>query len=496
MEVRAYYRYSSENQRGGVSVAVQRSAVVEYLRAHYPDLEAPTEYIDEAKSGTSLRHRDALKRLLRDAQEGDIIVVHKLDRLGRNLLDSLRTIEELAQRQCRVVSTSEPDVPLVQRILLSVAEDYSRQLGYRCKGALDSIAKEGFASHQAPYGYKLVPVPNSKRKRFEPNPQQAAIVKRIFSARAGGATLHSIITKLNQEKIPSPKGKEWSIHYAHALLKNRAYLGVMIQGRMRYQGQKRVISKQFIETPNAHTAIIDQETWTLVRQHDGAPRNHPVKHNSYLLSGLLLCEYCGRPLIVNPVQAHGKTYRYYGCQNGRNTGQRGACYCRNLINMDSTHAAVLKNLVEQVYSESFIEMVLERCKVALRAQRRAQDDMFPKHQRRLEQLIQAIQVAERRLTVIPEDSLSTFLDELKRLKEERDSLVALVKGGVKCQRPMEQLEVRLRREIAAAVDILQHGDQAKIRAKLVEVIERIEVSKDKTLALTARLPVVGDGITP
>jgi site-specific DNA recombinase len=155
MRVFAYLRYSSENQSGGVSLEMQRTAINSYLKSHPEFSGQVIPRIDEAKTGTTTKGREGLASIQRDAKAGDIVVVYKLDRLGRDLLDSLQVLKDFEDAKVRVLSATEPESKIVQEMMLAFAGEFSRQLSDRCKRALTARAEAGNVANKAPFGYRI-----------------------------------------------------------------------------------------------------------------------------------------------------------------------------------------------------------------------------------------------------------------------------------------------------------------------------------------------------
>ena len=134
---------------------MQRDAIVKLVAGH-ADLRGHEiiERKDEAKTGTTLKNRDGLVSILRDAKKGDAMIIFKYDRLGRNLLESLQTIKQFEERGVIVYSTSEPNSEILRNLLLSMAQEFSKQLGDRCQRALRTLAASGSAANRAPYGLR------------------------------------------------------------------------------------------------------------------------------------------------------------------------------------------------------------------------------------------------------------------------------------------------------------------------------------------------------
>ena len=109
MTIYAYMRFSSENQTNNTSIETQREAINRYVQSVTELRGMPiTEMIDEAKSATTLKGRYALQSIRQQAARGDAVVVFKLDRLGRNLLDSLQVLSEFENQASAFTARANP----------------------------------------------------------------------------------------------------------------------------------------------------------------------------------------------------------------------------------------------------------------------------------------------------------------------------------------------------------------------------------------------------
>jgi predicted site-specific integrase-resolvase len=125
-----YARYSSHAQDGGTSIEVQ-------LDACRRDLQPKTyrEYVDRARTGRSMAGREALLRLLADAEAGQVerVLVYKFDRLGRNLAETSAIIAQLEDGGVEVASVTEGKDALARGMHLVISEHYSRVLSEPCE---------------------------------------------------------------------------------------------------------------------------------------------------------------------------------------------------------------------------------------------------------------------------------------------------------------------------------------------------------------------------
>ncbi len=159
MRYAAYIRISSEEQVGNFSVDAQRREIETWVAAQGGRLVK--SYVDEAQSGRTT-DRPAFQRMRRDARKGkfDALVVHKFDRFARNRTDAL-AIKSLLRYDygVKVLSVTEPsedsDGPmgaLIEGIMESVADWYSRNLGAEVVKGKKERSHQGLHNNQAPFG--------------------------------------------------------------------------------------------------------------------------------------------------------------------------------------------------------------------------------------------------------------------------------------------------------------------------------------------------------
>jgi site-specific DNA recombinase len=158
-----YARVSSEEQAQGYSIQAQLRACREWAEKH--EYTISKEYLEEGHSAfRNLDKREALKDLLTDTvskQRAFVIIVHKLDRLFRDSLESTTTRAVLKRERVRLVSVTEPmvgsDTPedfFMEHILVGMAEFYSRNLSREIMKGLKQRATNGHLVFRPPYGYR------------------------------------------------------------------------------------------------------------------------------------------------------------------------------------------------------------------------------------------------------------------------------------------------------------------------------------------------------
>ena len=190
-------------------------------------LLVPDRYDDGGVSGGTLE-RPALRRLLADIEVGkvDVIVVYKIDRLSRALMDFAKLVEVFDRHQVTFVSvtqafnTTTSMGRLTLNVLLSFAQFEREVIGERIRDKFAASRRKGmWMGGTVPFGYV---VGNRKLVIHE---EQAATVRMIFErfAKVGSAT--TLAGALAREGVLTPRGKPIDKGFLYKLLTNRVYVG-------------------------------------------------------------------------------------------------------------------------------------------------------------------------------------------------------------------------------------------------------------------------------
>lgn len=167
MTTYAYVRISSLKQEEGFGKEVQRNAI--YVFATINKL-TPVEWHEETKSGENFKDREVFQAIRAKLVAGDSIIVYKLDRFSRHMIETEVMLGELFERGVRVHSTqtaeqgwldperfNDPQSVFIRRIVAAASEyDKSLLLGRMQSGLKAKAAKGGFAGGVPPFGYKIV----------------------------------------------------------------------------------------------------------------------------------------------------------------------------------------------------------------------------------------------------------------------------------------------------------------------------------------------------
>ena len=336
--VALYLRVSSEEQRDRETIEIQREFLEQYRNLY--ELEVADIYKDDGISGTiPLHERPEGRRLIEDAKDGKfkVVLVYKLDRLGRSLLvivdahDRLETSRVSLRSATEPIDTSNPSGRLIFQMLASFAEYERGTIRERTQAGLHRALRNGKFFGRLPYGYKLSPY-GTDLVLVE---DEARVVREIISNIAAGATLYSESKRLNREGVPSPgyrvrskdrrSGTRWSPPTIRDIVYQTAYSGVhkvRIEGR---EGQEEIIERPVPAI--VEPGLRERAEAQMVKNKS---RAEELRKNGrkYLLSGFVRCGICGFACSgctrSSRISGGIKKYVYYGCISNRPDRDGGA----------------------------------------------------------------------------------------------------------------------------------------------------------------------------
>ena len=360
-------------------IASQRSEGWALIREHYDD---------GGVSGGTLE-RPGLKLLLEDIEEGliDVVVVYKIDRLSRSLMDFSRLVEVFDRNSVTFVSvtqsfnTTTSMGRLTLNILLSFAQFEREVTGERIRDKIAASRKKGmWMGGTVPLGYDV------KDRRLEINKAEAKTVRLVFErfAEIGSATV--LARELRADGVTTKQGKPVSKGYLYRLLNNRVYIGEAVHKGQSYPGQ--------------HKGIIPRKLWDKVH---AILRTSPRKRASNtraqtpaLLKGLLFGPD-GAAFSPSHTRKKDRLSRYYVSQTVLKHGA-GTCPVGR-VPAGEIEAAVI-NQLRAVFSQPEIiigtwkaaklhnaDITEDEAREALMHFDPIWDELFPAEQARIVQLL-------------------------------------------------------------------------------------------------------------
>jgi site-specific DNA recombinase len=286
------------------SLDAQREACEAYIVSQKPEgwVLVPDRYDDGGISGATLE-RPGLQRLLADIESRriDVVVVYKIDRLSRALMDFAKLVEVFDRNNVTFVSvtqsfnTTTSMGRLTLNILLSFAQFEREVIGERIRDKFAASRRKGiWMGGFVPLGYDV------KDRKLVVNEPEAQKVWMIFErfVKVGSAT--ALVRALRAEGVTGKQGKLVDKGYLYKLLNNRVYIGQAVHKGTAYPGE--------------HQAIISQALWDNVHSIlSESPRRRAAATRAQtpaLLKGLIFGP-TGRALTPAHTRRGGKLYRYY-----------------------------------------------------------------------------------------------------------------------------------------------------------------------------------------
>ena len=352
----AYYRYSSHRQ-GEQSIEGQRAEAERWAASHgYTIIK---EYADRAMTGTN-DDREQFQLMFREMERlhPAVLILWKVDRMGRNKEEIAFNKYRCKKAGVKVAYTAEsiPNTPegvILESVLEGMAEYYSLQLSQNIRrGQRVSASKCQSTGGNRPLGYRTGP-----DKRFEIDPEGAAIVRQVFDRYVAGETQAEIVRSLNEQGLRTLHGKPFTHNSLRTMLKNEKYIGVYT-----YKDEVRV--------DGGIPAIIDEETFqkaqVMLKVNKRAPAHKWAKAD-YLLTEKLFCGCCGEMMVgISGTSGTGAKHHYYGCSGKReglrrkNTGNssRGRCTKKN-VRKDWIEGLVLRETQLLLFDDELMDFIAE-----------------------------------------------------------------------------------------------------------------------------------------
>jgi site-specific DNA recombinase len=302
-----YIRVSTEDQaREGYSIQMQKDKLQAYCISQGWDIE--DFYIDDGYSAKDL-NRPEMKRMIANIEQGmiDCVLVYRLDRLTRSVLDLHNLLKLFEKHNCKFKSATEvyDTTTAMGRMFITVvaalAQWERENTAERVKANMYQMVKEGkYPGGKVNFGYKL------ENGKIQPNEEEVAIVNTIFDLYLEGNGDNRTATLLNSMGYRTRSGKLWTGKQVRDILMNPIYVGRFFYMDEYHEG--------------IVPAIVDIEKFeTAQKMREGRRGKHPKQvSSSYIFSGVLRCARCGRVMPGKISNANKKggiyTQRTYTCR--------------------------------------------------------------------------------------------------------------------------------------------------------------------------------------
>ena len=354
-------------------------------------MDIADHYDDGGFTGANLE-RPALRRLLADIEAGliDVIVVYKIDRLSRSLMDFAKLVELFDQHEVTFVSvtqafnTTTSMGRLTLNILLSFAQFEREVIGERIRDKFAASRARGmWMGGRVPLGYSV------QDRKLIVNEVEAAIVRRVFTGFIELGSGTKLTQALRAEGVTTKQGKLINKGDIYKLLNNRTFVGEATHKGNVYPGE--------------HKAIITRELWdqvhAILTESPRARANKNRVQSPALLRGLIFGAD-GRAMSPTHTRRRGRVYRYYVSQTVlKATGDSGSSDIVRRVSAAEIEAAVVSQVRTLLQQPEIIvgtwlaakadapDLTENETREALQRLDPLWDQLFPAEQARIIQLL-------------------------------------------------------------------------------------------------------------
>jgi len=268
-------------------------------------------YDDGGYSGGSMK-RPALQELLRDIRrkQVDCVIVYKIDRLSRSLMDFAKVLELFNDYGVVFVAVSQSfDTTstagrLMLNIMISFAQ-YEREMTIdRVKDKVEASKKKGmWLGGTVPLGFDV------KDKKLVINEEEAEVIKHIFARFKELKSIGLLTKELNSQgyrtkmyvkKTGTYGGGLYRVAGLRLIITNPIYMGKIRHKDKIYQGK--------------HEGIIEEEMWNEAQTLIKSRAYIEAKYEEGLLKGKIRCQACNIGMTSTYTKKKSnKRYRYYVC---------------------------------------------------------------------------------------------------------------------------------------------------------------------------------------
>lgn len=316
MKAAIYVRVSTQEQaEEGFSIEAQHDILMQVLERK--GLELYRVYSDPGVSAKNLK-RPGIQAMIRDMKAGkfDTLLIHKLDRLSRNLGDLYAFIEMINKLNIRLIIASQGSEEIDTKSPMGKAFLYFSGIWAQIylenlreetlKGLTKKIQKGGRHMSRPPLGYEFDE--NMNLVIVEEEAKLVRMVYDLYLNKGWGVT--KIAKHMNTFSCTKEGGK-WDSKTVRNILTNPTYAGYNHFKPADWPEESRII------TEGNHPPIVSKEDFARVQQYRERRKKGRMSRRAsiYPYSGILKCGLCGANYIGNKTIKSGKIYRNYRCMN-------------------------------------------------------------------------------------------------------------------------------------------------------------------------------------
>jgi len=377
-EVSGYCRISVDEEldKDNTSIENQKKIIEEFAKKKFPKCKL-SFYVDRDRSGYTFEQREDYQKLRKRLMSGKtkILIVKDFSRFSRRNSKGLVELEDLRDAGVRIISIGDSiDYPtfddwMAIQFRFLINEMPVTDASKKVRNVIRRRQEDGKWINVVPYGYIIT---NMKKQEIAVEPDEAGIVRKIFSLYNEGWGYKRISNYLTEQHIPTPRAKEkerieargdeykrkkthtaWSIVTVQGILSNDFYIGTLRQHKYK---RKKINGSDVKMDPeenfvfeNHHEPIIDNRTWMITQEllkQRSTTHYRGVRKYDNVYSGFLFCGDCGSPMFS---MSRGDLAPAYTCGTYHKRGLKGCTSHHTRIDVLD---AILKQYVMKVRDNS------------------------------------------------------------------------------------------------------------------------------------------------
>src|SRR3989344_2932837 len=410
-----YGRVSTSRQaERELSIPAQIKACQKYGMDHHWNLAQDGIYEEKGESARTVERPQLQKMLHRAKTDGkvDVILMHKLDRMCRNVADYAAIKMMLKKHDVRLISVVEQfdesfSGELVENIMSSIAQWTSQNISWEVRKGLKEAVERGRFPGYAPLGY----LNDKKTKSLIVDNIRAPYIKLAFELYATGKySYESLSADLNKRGLRTRGGKLVGRKTLEHILANSLYYGLI---------KTRSATCQANFPPLITKKVYDDVQEKI--QHNNHYADRSRKH-SYALSGFMRCSDCGSMFCGQTQKGH----LYYSCSHWKDKNCPERKYMRWELAEDQIAGHLsrvhLPDKFKKVLDAYFQHFAKERLSQEERERKSLKHELV-----RVQQQIRNI-VVDRSKRIIDAEVFVKIQDELLREKEMYQDRLAILEG--------------------------------------------------------------------
>jgi site-specific DNA recombinase len=518
-----YARYSSDLQRD-TSIQDQVRNCERHAEKNGWSVVPKATFSDAGISGTSMQTRAGLQALLAEVKSPKrrftCVLIDDTSRISRNMADTMKLQDILKFHGVHLVSVMDglDSAQESSRFGLIMSgmknEDFVKSLGDKVRRGQEGQVLRGLVPGGRCFGYDNVPIEDPTRKgqygrpyvvgvERKVNPEQAEVVRKIFTLYANGLSLLKVARYLNDAGVPtfrptttlrSGERTLWHQSSVRYVLTNELYHGVCVYNR-RKNAKNPITGKEAAQwqskerwnrVANPAWKIVPDKLWNAVHErlaiqqkfHKGGGG---MGKSNLVFSGLIYCGDCGRRMTI---LRKYELYSKFGCPAAFKQGQ---CKNKSLIR-DTRLTDQLLNMIEDtVLQHDSVEYIIEQFRSSVQKRFRELKAASAKAGSSKKELLKEQKEVQKQIDKLTDAIAMSGGSKalLDRLNATEVKLTEITERLDTIQMPEMQLDTkemeRFINRIASQIRRVIHGDKTApaLRQMMLRHVERITLFREK-----------------